>query len=148
MADREGKVLWEPSAELLTDSKLARYMRDRGFASYDELWRWSVEDLDGFITGLFGGRLLGHEMMTRLFTVPDVSMSDGSSPALYSQGLMRIVVNGLEVWGKTGSRHGYSSGVFATRGLERKLVYSVNPTTKSPDGQPLIVQKIAAAATA
>jgi D-alanyl-D-alanine carboxypeptidase len=106
----------------------------------------TAEDLDGFVTGLFRGRLLGHEMMTRLFAVPDVSMSDGSGPAFYSQGLMRIVVNGMEVWGKTGSRHGYSSGVFATRGLERKLVYSVNPTVKSPDGQPKIVQRIAAAA--
>lgn len=104
------------------------------------------EDLDGFITGLFRGRLLGHEMMTRLFTIPNVPTSGGGGPALYSQGLMRIVVNGMEVWGKTGSRHGYSSGVFATRDLERKLVYSVNPTTKSPDGQPLIVQQIAAAA--
>jgi D-alanyl-D-alanine carboxypeptidase len=107
----------------------------------------TAEDLDGFITGLFRGRLLGHEMMTRLFTVPDVPTSDGSGPALYSQGLMRIVVNDVEMWGKTGSRHGYSSGVFATRDLQRKLVYSVNPTTKSSDGQPLIVRRIAAAAT-
>jgi D-alanyl-D-alanine carboxypeptidase len=106
----------------------------------------TADDLDRFITGLFRGRLLGQEMMARLFTIPNVSMSDGSGPALYSQGLMRIAVKGLEVWGKTGSRHGYSSGVFATRGLERKLVYSVNPTAKSADGQPLIVQKIAAAA--
>jgi D-alanyl-D-alanine carboxypeptidase len=106
----------------------------------------TAEDLDAFITGLFRGRLLGHEMMTRLFTVPDVQMSDGSGPALYSQGLMKISMNGVEVWGKTGSRHGYSSGVFATRGLERKLTYSVNPTVKSPDGQPVIVRKIAAAA--
>lgn len=106
----------------------------------------TAEDLDGFITGLFRGRLLGEEMMTRLFTVPDVQTSDGSGPALYSQGLMRITMNGVEVWGKTGSRHGYSSGVFATRGLERKLTYSVNSTVKSPDGPPLIVRKIAAAA--
>ncbi|RAS61559.1 D-alanyl-D-alanine carboxypeptidase [Lentzea atacamensis] len=106
----------------------------------------TAEDLDGFITGLFRGRLLSQEMMTRLFTVPDVQTSDGSGPALYSQGLMRVTMNGVEVWGKTGSRHGYSSGVFATRGMERKLTYSVNPTVKSPDGQPLIVRKIAAAA--
>jgi len=44
----EGTVLWEPSAELLNDSKLARYMGSRGFSSYGELWRWSVTDLDGF----------------------------------------------------------------------------------------------------
>jgi len=27
---------------------MARFMRERGFETYDELWRWSVEDLDGF----------------------------------------------------------------------------------------------------
>jgi acetoacetyl-CoA synthetase len=53
MSDREGTVLWEPSAQLLTDSKLAHYMRDRGFSSYDELWRWSVSDLEGFWRSLW-----------------------------------------------------------------------------------------------
>jgi D-alanyl-D-alanine carboxypeptidase len=103
-------------------------------------------DLDTFITGLFRGRLLSTEMMPRLFAVPNVPMFDGSGPAYYSQGLMSLTVNGLTVWGKTGSRYGYSSGIFATRDLERKLAYSVNATVKSQDGQPLIVQKIAAAA--
>jgi D-alanyl-D-alanine carboxypeptidase len=106
----------------------------------------TAADLDTFVTGLFRGRLLGTEMMTRLFTIPNVRMFDGGEPAFYSQGLMRITVNGLTVWGKTGSRYGYASGIFATRGLERKLAYSVNATVKSPDGQPLIVQRIAAAA--
>jgi D-alanyl-D-alanine carboxypeptidase len=106
----------------------------------------TAADLDTFITGLFRGRLLGTEMMTRLFAVPEVPMFDGSGMASYSQGLQSITVDGVTVWGKTGSRYGYASGVFATRDLERKLVYSVNPTTKSQDGQPLIVQKIAAAA--
>jgi len=45
---QEGRLLWEPPDELLTGSKLARYMRERGFSSYQELWRWSVEDLEGF----------------------------------------------------------------------------------------------------
>jgi len=48
MAAGEGRVLWEPSEELLTGSKLALYMRDRGFSEYEDLWRWSVEDLDDF----------------------------------------------------------------------------------------------------
>jgi acetoacetyl-CoA synthetase len=53
VAVREGKVLWEPGEELLRDSKLARFMAARGFASYDELWRWSVEDLEGFWRSLW-----------------------------------------------------------------------------------------------
>jgi acetoacetyl-CoA synthetase len=49
-----GELLWEPSAELVERSRLAGFMRwlerDRGlsFDGYDELWRWSVDDLDGF----------------------------------------------------------------------------------------------------
>jgi acetoacetyl-CoA synthetase len=48
MTAREGEVLWEPPEELLADSKMARYMKARGCASYDELWRWSVDDIEGF----------------------------------------------------------------------------------------------------
>src|SRR4051795_9112576 len=42
----EGQLLWTPSDP--DASEMARLMRARGFGSYDELWRWSVEDLDGF----------------------------------------------------------------------------------------------------
>src|SRR5215207_9806739 len=44
------RKLWEPPAELVEGSLMTRYMRwlDRGLETYDDLWRWSVEDLDGF----------------------------------------------------------------------------------------------------
>jgi acetoacetyl-CoA synthetase len=45
---REGDLLWEPSEELCERSAMARFMRERGFESYPDLWRWSVEDLEGF----------------------------------------------------------------------------------------------------
>jgi acetoacetyl-CoA synthetase len=51
---REGDLLWTPSAERAESSNLAAFRRwlrrERGleFADYDELWRWSVTDLDGF----------------------------------------------------------------------------------------------------
>ena len=41
-------LLWEPSAEMVERALMTRYMRAQGHASYDELWRWSVEDLEGF----------------------------------------------------------------------------------------------------
>ena len=44
MAAREGELLWEPSGP----SKLSRYMEARGYSDYNELWRWSVTDLEGF----------------------------------------------------------------------------------------------------
>lgn len=48
------ELLWEPSAELLERSRLTEFIRwlaaERGlsFGGYDELWRWSVDDLDAF----------------------------------------------------------------------------------------------------
>ena len=41
-------LLWEPPAEMVERALMTRFMRERGHASYDELWRWSVEDLEGF----------------------------------------------------------------------------------------------------
>ncbi len=54
MAAGAPEKLWQPSAELVEGSRLAEYMgwleRERGrrFDSYEELWRWSVDDLEGF----------------------------------------------------------------------------------------------------
>jgi acetoacetyl-CoA synthetase len=64
-------LLWEPPAEMAERALMTRYMRERGHASYDELWRWSVEDLEGFwasiwdFFGVEGGydRVLGSTEM-------------------------------------------------------------------------------------
>jgi acetoacetyl-CoA synthetase len=46
--------LWEPSARLIERARLTEFRRwleaERGlrFGDYDELWRWSVDDLDAF----------------------------------------------------------------------------------------------------
>jgi D-alanyl-D-alanine carboxypeptidase len=53
--------------------------------------------------------------------------------------------NGLTAWGKTGSRPGYTSGLFATRDLSRVLVYSLNPTGNKDGSEAPYIQKIAAA---
>ncbi|HEV2893473.1 MAG TPA: acetoacetate--CoA ligase, partial [Actinomycetota bacterium] len=51
--------MWAPSPERVERANLTRYLRwlrDRrglSFGSYDELWRWSVEDLDGFWTSVW-----------------------------------------------------------------------------------------------
>mgnify|MGYP004397761257 CR=1 FL=1 len=50
----EGELLWEPSTEDKAKANITRYMswldREKGlyFDSYDKLWTWSVEDLEGF----------------------------------------------------------------------------------------------------
>jgi acetoacetyl-CoA synthetase len=53
-AIRTGTLLWEPSEDFKSRSRIADYMRwlrqERGLAfdSYNQLWEWSVTDLEGF----------------------------------------------------------------------------------------------------
>ncbi|MFD8594376.1 serine hydrolase domain-containing protein [Kitasatospora sp. NPDC059646] len=104
-------------------------------------WPWaegglisSAPDLDRFVTALFRGRLLPAAQQELLFTVPDVQNVDnpqcrpGQQHACMSMGLVSTELNGVTLWGKTGSRPGWTSGVFATRDLQRRMVYSFNPT--------------------
>ncbi|GAA0698898.1 serine hydrolase domain-containing protein [Kitasatospora atroaurantiaca] len=106
-------------------------------------WPWaegglisSAPDLDRFITALFRGRLLPPAQQEKLFTVPDVPNHQSShcntgptaGRACMSMGLESVQINGVTVWGKTGSRPGWTNGVFATRDLSRRVVYSLNPT--------------------
>jgi acetoacetyl-CoA synthetase len=51
--------LWEPPAELVENSRLREFMRwlqaerGLGFATYDELWQWSVDDLEAFWSAIW-----------------------------------------------------------------------------------------------
>ena len=59
MSGAAPEKLWEPSAELVERSRLREYMRwleaERGlaFADYHQLWRWSVDDLEGFWSSIW-----------------------------------------------------------------------------------------------
>jgi acetoacetyl-CoA synthetase len=49
----EGKLLWEPEPAFIRKTNMSAYMkwlekRGHSFKSYDELWRWSVDDIEGF----------------------------------------------------------------------------------------------------
>jgi acetoacetyl-CoA synthetase len=50
----EGTRLWEPSEEFKENARISDYMkwlkaeRDLAFESYNDLWEWSVTDLEGF----------------------------------------------------------------------------------------------------
>jgi acetoacetyl-CoA synthetase len=55
MVDRKrGSVLWEPPDDVRERTRIGRYLawlesyRGLSFPDYDSLWRWSVDDLDGF----------------------------------------------------------------------------------------------------
>ena len=52
MAD-ELTLLWQPNEERLAKAKITAYMASlaqggRHFSNYEELWQWSVDDLQGF----------------------------------------------------------------------------------------------------
>ena len=55
LTDHErGRILWQPPADVRRRSRIGRYLgwleeeHGRAFAGYEDLWRWSVDDLDGF----------------------------------------------------------------------------------------------------
>jgi acetoacetyl-CoA synthetase len=75
----EGKLLWEPGEESMADSKMACFMRERGFADYHELWRWSVEDLEGFWRAIWNEYQVGPEPGEVLAdaTMPDAEWFPG-----------------------------------------------------------------------
>ncbi|MEU0839330.1 serine hydrolase domain-containing protein [Streptomyces sp. NPDC005962] len=125
-------------------------------------WPWAeggmistAADLDRFMTALFRGRLLPPAQQKLLFTVPDVpnvqnkNCAQNPDPArnraCFSMGLMRFRQDGREIWGKTGSRPGYTSGMFATRDLSRRIAYSVNPTELTGAESPYVAQLVMSA---
>jgi acetoacetyl-CoA synthetase len=76
-------LLWEPPAGMVERALMTRFMRERGHGSYDQLWRWSVEDLEGFwasiwdFFGVEGGydRVLGSTQMPGAEWFPGASVN-------------------------------------------------------------------------
>jgi len=70
MTPGDSSPLWSPSRERSEGSRLADYMRwlarERGlsFASYAELWRWSVDELEAFWESLWDYFELGPKTFT------------------------------------------------------------------------------------
>ncbi|MDH6127553.1 serine hydrolase domain-containing protein [Kitasatospora sp. GP82] len=101
-------------------------------------------DLDHFITALFQGRLLATAQLDEMFRLPkgndgktvryfdNSNCTDGKGnpgPACFGAGLMATPLpDGTLLWGKTGHDTGYADGVFATRDLSMKGVFSVSTT--------------------
>jgi acetoacetyl-CoA synthetase len=80
--------LWEPPAELVERARLTEYMRwleaERGlrFGTYDELWRWSVDDLEAFwssIWDFFGVESGGYERALGSRAMPGAEWFSGTS---------------------------------------------------------------------
>ncbi|MCA0145085.1 acetoacetate--CoA ligase [Blastococcus sp. LR1] len=56
---RHGDVVWEPPADVLETSRVGAFLswlgehRDLHLTTHDELWRWSVTDLEGFWSAIW-----------------------------------------------------------------------------------------------
>ncbi|MFE3449801.1 serine hydrolase domain-containing protein [Nonomuraea sp. NPDC059194] len=118
-------------------------------------------DLDRFISGLFDGRLLRPAQAAELFAVPkgadgkplpyadgsDCNVGPAKGTACYSVGLKYVPLpDGSLLWGKTGSEPGYRSGVFATRDLTLRAVYSMGTSSFRSNGALTVAQRLTMAA--
>ncbi|MFE2524241.1 serine hydrolase domain-containing protein [Streptomyces sp. NPDC059382] len=109
----------------------------------------TTADLERFTVALFSGRIVPGSRLEEMFTVPAVDDFVTGKKAALTAGMSRIVLpDGTVAWGKTGGRHGYTTGMGATRDLSRTLVYSVNSTdAKGPDTNPVALGIVMAAFT-
>ncbi|HUB04896.1 MAG TPA: acetoacetate--CoA ligase [Solirubrobacteraceae bacterium] len=74
-----GDILWTPPADWRDTTEVGRFMnwlrdeRGRDFGAFDDLYRWSVDDLEGFWGGLwdfYGIRATPHERVLGKRTMP------------------------------------------------------------------------------
>ncbi|MEU7375835.1 serine hydrolase domain-containing protein [Streptomyces albidoflavus] len=92
----------------------------------------SPADLERLLVGVFTGKAVPRSQLEEMFTVPEI---DG---ATMSAGLERFDLGkGKVVWGKSGARPGYNTGIAATRDLSRTVVYGVTGTTAKESGGPV-----------
>jgi acetoacetyl-CoA synthetase len=101
-----GELLWEPSDARKERAGLTRFMRERGFETYAELWRWSVDDLEGFWAAVWeffgvGGsydRVLGDRTMPGAEWFPGARINyaehifrdkDDAAPAILARSELR-----------------------------------------------------------
>ncbi|MGZ5346942.1 MAG: acetoacetate--CoA ligase [Solirubrobacterales bacterium] len=76
-------LLWEPPPDLVERAVMTRFMREHGCDVYDALWRWSVDDLEGFwgaVWEFFGvegtyERVLGSQAMPGAEWFPGAQVS-------------------------------------------------------------------------
>ena len=48
------EVLWAPPADVMETSRIGRWMAGQGFEGYQDAWAWSVRDLEGFWSSVWG----------------------------------------------------------------------------------------------
>ncbi len=81
MTQRPVNALWTPPADMRNTTEIGRYLSwlDRDFGSYDELWRWSVDDPGAFWASIwdFFGIQGGYDRVLS-GTMPDARWFEGA----------------------------------------------------------------------
>jgi acetoacetyl-CoA synthetase len=114
-ASGEGELLWEPSAERCAASRMTHFMRwleresGRTFNSYDELWRWSVEQVGPFwqaVVRYFDVQLVGPTEPVLVGKLPEAHWFPHAT-VNYAEHLLRRRDQHLAIVARTenGSRH-------------------------------------------
>ncbi|MEU9863813.1 serine hydrolase domain-containing protein [Streptomyces sp. NPDC047971] len=122
-------------------------LRDTSLPADDVAWAEggmvsTAPDLTRFMNSLLRGDLLAPAERRLLSTTPPIPGADFSYGGLTR---IRLPGGGPLVWGKTGTNHGHTSGVFATPDLDRVVVYSTLPTGEDVDQEVARVIRIAQA---
>ncbi|MFF7632553.1 serine hydrolase domain-containing protein [Kitasatospora sp. NPDC008050] len=120
-------------------------------------------DLDHFISALFKGQLLAPAQLNEMFTIPkgadgkpvpyadtfNCAVGGKPGPACFGAGLMSIPLpNGQTLWGKTGHDYGYVNGMFATRDLSLRAVFSVSSMAVNNGGPSAVSDRLLGAVLA
>ena len=116
MTPEAPNVIWEPPADARQSTVVGRYLtwledrRGLTFTTYEDLWRWSVEDLDGFWSSVWSffdvQALVPYEAVLRHLQMPGAEWFPGSR-LNYAQRALATTGDGVAVVVRSQSRPGY-----------------------------------------
>jgi acetoacetyl-CoA synthetase len=116
MTAEAGMVIWQPPADVRQSTVVGRYLtwledeRGLAFATYEDLWRWSVDDLAGFwssVWSFFDVRAsVPYEAVLRHPQMPGAEWFPGSY-LNYAQRALAISGDAVAVVVRSQSRPGY-----------------------------------------
>lgn len=125
-------VLWRPPPDVRRASEIGRYLawleqeRGRRFAGYDELWQWSVTDLEGFWSSIWDYFSVGPPARPVL--------ADASMPgATWFPGVtLNYAAHALRAWDPTGHPTGAPTGAPARGSVGDRVAIVAESQTRDP----------------
>src|SRR4051794_26259294 len=124
--------LWGPPPQMVERAAMTRFMRGQGHDTYEDLWQWSVDDLDGFwgaiwdffAVGERSGPVLASREMPGARWFPDVRLNhaehifrdrdDGATAILHASEVRELAE---WTWGDLRGETARIRGGLAARGI-------------------------------